>query len=128
VAAVIYLDTHVLVWLYALGGGSLSPAAAAALGSAQDIRISPMSRLELQYLYEVGRVTEPAAEVVDALHAALGVVICDAPFGAIAREAEALSWARDPFDRLIVAHAALHEAPLVTKDAVVHAHYPAALW
>jgi PIN domain nuclease of toxin-antitoxin system len=87
-----------------------------------------MARLELQYLYEVGRVTEPASVVFDALHAALGLVLCDAGFGAVVRQAERYTWTRDPFDRLIVAQAALHEASLITKDRTLHANYPAAVW
>lgn len=124
----IYLDSHVAVWLHALGAGSLSEAGAALIESADDIRISPMARLELQYLFEIGRVTEPAAAVVDALHAALGLTVCGASFAAVVREAEQHTWTRDPFDRLIVAQAALHEAPLVTKDEMLHAHYAATVW
>lgn len=124
----IYLDTHVAIWLYALGAGSLSPAAAECLAGAEDLRISPMARLELQYLYEIGRVTEPAARVCDALEAALDLKLCDASFAAVLREAEQQRWTRDPFDRLIVAQAALHDAPLVTKDESLHAHYARAVW
>jgi PIN domain nuclease of toxin-antitoxin system len=128
VAAVIYLDTHVLIWLYALGASSLSPAASQRIAASEDLRISPMARLELQYLYEIGRVTEPAAAVFDALHAALDLRLCGASFGAVVREAERQRWTRDPFDRMIVAQAALHDAPLVTKDATLHAHYARAVW
>lgn len=124
----IYLDSHVAIWLYALGAESLSRAATDRIAGSEDIRISPMVRLELQYLYEIGRVTEPAAAVMDALHAALGLTLCSASFGAVVREAERHTWTRDPFDRLIVAQAALHEAPLVTKDETLHAHYAAAVW
>lgn len=87
-----------------------------------------MVRLELQYLYEIERVSEPAAPVLDALHAALGLTVCTAAFAAVVREAESHAWTRDPFDRLIVAQAALREAPLVTKDDSLHDHYPAAVW
>ena len=124
----IYLDTHVAIWLHALGGESLSPPAREALEEADDIRISPMVRLELQYLYELTRVTEPASTVVDALHAALGLTVCGASFPAVSREADRHSWTRDPFDRLIVAQASLHEAPLVTKDEMLHTHYPHTVW
>ena len=127
-APLIYLDTHVAVWLYALGAQSLSTAAAELIEESDDLRISPMARLELQYLHEIGRVTEPAAAVVDALNTALGLVVCGAPLPAVVGEAERLGWTRDPFDRLIVAQAALHDAPLVTKDEVLHEHYSAAVW
>jgi PIN domain nuclease of toxin-antitoxin system len=99
-----------------------------ARAASEDIRISPMVRLELQYLHEIGRVSEPAVGVVDALHVALGLTVCNAAFAAVVREAESNRWTRDPFDRLIVGQAALQEAPLITKDATVHANYPAAVW
>ena len=124
----IYLDTHVAAWLYASGGPALSAAAAELIGASDDVRISPMVRLELQYLYEVGRVAEPAAVVVDALSGTLGLTVCGAPFASVAHEAESLGWTRDPFDRLIVAQALLHGAPLVTKDATIHANYAHAVW
>ena len=124
----IYLDTHVAVWLHALGGSCLPPEATRLLDEADDIRICPMVRLELQYLYELDRVTQPASAVLDHLHAALGLVVCPAPFPAIVREADRHDWTRDPFDRLIVAHAALHSAPLVTKDETLHERYNHAIW
>ena len=124
----IYLDTHVAAWLHAAGADLLSEEAVRRIERADEIRISPMVRLELQYLYEVGRVTQPATLVLDALQAGLGVRVCDAPFPAVARAAESETWTRDPFDRMIVAQAALREAPLVTKDRVLHQHYDRAVW
>ena len=127
-AALTYLDSHVLVWVYGLGGGSLSPRARELIETSDELRASPMARLELQYLYEVGRTSQPAATVIEALRDALGLTICGATFEAVVRQAEAYTWTRDPFDRLIVAQAALHEAPLVTKDQTLHAHYAGAVW
>jgi PIN domain nuclease of toxin-antitoxin system len=124
----IYLDSHVVVWLYGLGADSLSPKARALVAASDDIRISPMVRLELQYLYEIGRVTQPAAEVVDALGSELGLSVCKTDFPAVVHAAESLDFTRDPFDRLIVAHASLHGAALVTKDEHLHRHYAAAVW
>lgn len=124
----IYLDTHVVAWLYSLGPAALSKPAAEALEKAEDIRISPMVRLELQFLYELGRVAEPPIAVLDELSATLGLSVCPAAFAAVVREAEGHRWTRDPFDRLIVAQAALHQAPLVTKDETLHARYSAAVW
>jgi PIN domain nuclease of toxin-antitoxin system len=127
-AGLIYLDTHVVAWLHGHGAAALSDTAAAAFEEADELRYSPMVRLELQYLLEVGRTTQPAVEVLDALGAATGMVVCNAPFAAVVREAEGYTWTRDPFDRLIVAQAALHDAPLLTKDALLHRHYGRALW
>jgi PIN domain nuclease of toxin-antitoxin system len=128
VAPVIYLDTHVAAWLYATGPDALSSRAAELITGSDDVRVSPMVRLELQYLYEIGRVAEPAATVVDALAAALGLTVCATSFVRVAHEAEKVSWTRDPFDRLIVAQATVHAAQLVTKDTTMHANYPGAVW
>jgi PIN domain nuclease of toxin-antitoxin system len=125
---VTYLDTHVVAWLYGLGASSLTPRAARLLEETSDIRISPMVRLELQYLYEIGRVGQPPLAVLDALQSNLGLVVCDAGFPAVVRAAESQSWTRDPFDRLIVAQASLFDAPLVSKDSTIQANYPNAVW
>lgn len=124
----IYLDTHVAAWLYAGAAELMSSAARSLVRDSDDIRVSPMVRLELQYLFEVGRVTAPATRVMDELRTALGLTVCDASFVAVAHLAEGLGWTRDPFDRLIVAHAALHDAPLVTKDGSLHRNYPGCVW
>jgi PIN domain nuclease of toxin-antitoxin system len=92
-----------------------------------DIRVSPMVRLELQYLFEIGRVGQPPLPVLDVLESALGLTICKAAFPAIVRKAESQVWTRDPFDRLIVAQAALFDASLVTKDVTIHANYTRAI-
>jgi len=127
-APLIYLDTHVVVWLYARGKEAVTPKVAGLLESISDIRLSPMVRIELQYLFEIERVSTPPLPVLDALESALGVTICKAPFPAVVREAESHGWTRDPFDRLIVAQAALLDAPLITKDENIHAYYSKAVW
>jgi PIN domain nuclease of toxin-antitoxin system len=96
--------------------------------ASSDIRISPMVRLELRCLFEIGRVGEPPMPVLGILGAAIGLTVCTAPFPAVVREAEAHDWTRDPFDRLIVAQASLIGTPLITKDANVHGHYRHGVW
>ena len=39
-----------------------------------------------------------------------------------------LSWTRDPFDRIITAHASLFDAPLLTKDSRIQHYYQRAVW
>jgi PIN domain nuclease of toxin-antitoxin system len=46
----------------------------------------------------------------------------------VAIAVERVQWTRDPFDRLIVAQALLHDAPLITKDEHIRRHYAGALW
>ena len=124
----IYLDTHVVVWLYGLGVAAVPEPVLRAIDAADELRISPMVRLELQYLYEIERVAQPALEVLDGMQATLGLAQCDAPFAAVVQAAQAQRWTRDPFDRLIVAQASLYDAPLITKDEQIHIHYPHACW
>ena len=127
VEALIYLDTHVIVWLYASGKETVPKLALDRIRE-DEVKISPMVRLELQYLYEIGRVSTPAAVVFDELAAAIGLSICSQSFPAIVSESEKQSWTRDPFDRIIVAHAALSGSTLITKDETIHRHYPHACW
>jgi PIN domain nuclease of toxin-antitoxin system len=128
VESLIYLDTHVVAWLYARGGNALSAAAAEAIDGADRVLISPMVRLELQYLFEIGRLGGPALPVLDELAVTVGLEVCELEFDAVVRAAEDQAWTRDPFDRLIVAQAARRDAPLVTKDQTIHDHYPRAVW
>ena len=44
------------------------------------------------------------------------------------RQALAEKWSRDPFDRLIVAHAKAQKTPLVTRDEKIRENYRLAVW
>jgi PIN domain nuclease of toxin-antitoxin system len=118
VATVIHLDTHVVVWLYAGDLRRFSPAARRRLDR-EELRISPMVALEVQYLHEVGRISENASVVLSDLGRKLGLAQAEGDFSAVAAAATDLGWTRDPFDRLIVAHAALSGAALLTKDRTI---------
>ena len=124
----VYLDTHVVVWLYASGGESLSDVARERIEAAGRLLVSPMVRLELAYLYELERITESAAVILDYLEQPLGLEVCDRPFDEVATAAARLTWTRDPFDRLITAQAAVGGNLLLTKDAHIREHYARALW
>lgn len=122
-----HLDTHVVVWLFA-GQLERFPKKACALLEDESLIISPMVCLELQYLYEIGRVTVPSAQIVQTLQASIDLHVSGAPFHEIAMEAISLSWTRDPFDRMIVAQATAEKATLLTKDTHIHSHYKRAFW
>jgi PIN domain nuclease of toxin-antitoxin system len=127
VASVAYLDTHVVSWLYA-GRTDLLPDRVRETIQERDILISPMVRLELQYLYEIGRTRTPAAKVIQELAGTIGLKLCSHPFPKVIERAERQSWTRDPFDRVIVAQAALEKSVLVTKDRSIRSHYGEAVW
>ena len=123
----IYLDTHVVAWLYA-GELELLPASVRDLLEAEELLISPMVELELQYLFECGRTALPGRVVVDALAGEIGLARCGLPFGQVVAEALGQAWTRDPFDRLIVAQARARRLPLLTRDQTILDHYDDAVW
>lgn len=123
----IYLDTHVAAWLYA-GRTDLLPALAKSLIDGNELLISPMAGLELQYLFEIKKTTEPAATVLDELRRSIGLAMCDLPFPDVIRLSLAQTWTRDPFDRIIVAQAKLRGAPLLSKDRTLRSRYELAIW
>jgi PIN domain nuclease of toxin-antitoxin system len=87
-----------------------------------------MVALEVQYLHEVGRISENAGVVLSDLARKLGLVQAEGDFSAVAAAAMDLGWTRDPFDRVIVAHAALYGATLLTKDRSIRRNYGRAVW
>lgn len=123
----IYLDTHAAVWLYA-GRVELFPPSVRELVASEDLLVSPMVELEIEYLHEVGRLGGGGRAVREGLEALVGLRVCDRPFGQVVAKALDQTWARDPFDRLIVAQAALTDAVIITKDRLIREHYPRAFW
>lgn len=123
----IHLDTHILVWLYSRRRRRI-PAQVHRRLERESVAISPVVEMELAFLFQVGKVSGPPAEVLDDLGASLGLTTSDAPFAAVARAAVALTWTRDPFDRLIVAQSVVDRADLVTADESILANHPGAIW
>ena len=123
----IYLDTNATLWL-AAATDQLSKTAIATINDAKALTPSPMVLLEIEYLYEVGRIQQPASAVLTHLRAALPLRLCDRSFAAVAQCAAALKWTRDPFDRLITAQAALGDDVLLTRDKIIRANYANAVW
>lgn len=123
----IYLDTHVVVWLYAGKIKKLSEQAKELING-HDVVISPVVRLELQYLFEIQRITDKANEIVSDLSDRIGLKMCDKNFNTIVSGALDFSWTRDPFDRIIVANAAVNHNILVTKDQNILENYEKAMW
>ena len=123
----IYLDTHAVVWLFAGQVERFAEPVQDLMGE-QPLLVSPMAVLELQYLFETERISEPAQAVLSELGQTIGLSTCDLPFARVVHHALGASWTRDPFDRVIVAQAAAREARLVTKDRRIHEHYGRAVW
>ena len=123
----IYLDTHVVVWLYS-GETELFPATAIQLIEDNELLISPMVLLELQYLLEIKRIIVEPTIIFDNLSETVGLQKCRSSFGRVIAESMRVTWTRDPFDRIITATAAMHSAILLTKDDQIRREYSLALW
>ena len=108
----ILLDTNAIIWLH-LGHARTRQLARLA----QPLNVSPASMLELQVLVEAGRL-QLAADLAQ-IASAMGWLIDDPPAAAWFETAADLGWTRDPFDRLLVAHAQLRGWRLATGDAAI---------
>jgi len=123
----IYLDTHIVVWLYT-GQVEKFTEQAKNLINENNLYISSIVRLELQYLFEIQKITTKEDDILVNLSNQIGLKICDKNFNSIIGKALDFSWTRDPFDHLIVANAALNNDILVTKDQNILEHYKKAVW
>jgi PIN domain nuclease of toxin-antitoxin system len=124
---VIYLDTHVVVWLYA-GEHARLGRAARRLIEAEPLLISPALLLELALLEETGRIKARAPAIFADLQESLALSLCELPFTEVAVVSLQQKWTRDPFDRLIVAQAFARGARLITKDRSIRRHFKDAVW
>lgn len=120
----VLLDTHFLIWTLL---GSKRLARFPWLGDLQPWGISPVSLLEIQFLAEVGRLEADTAQLLQLLNGDRRFVIDEPPLLALSQRALDLSWTRDPFDRLLVAHSSLRRAPLATLDERIRKHHRSVL-
>lgn len=123
----IALDTHVVVWLHA-GETQLFPKVALARLDAEPSVLCPLVALELEYLYEIERIAFPADTILADLAADIGLEVCFRPFAPTLRESLKQKWTRDPFDRMIAAHAIANNLDLLTKDGSILNNCKQAFW
>jgi len=121
------LDTHVVIWLFEGASDQFSALARKTVEAGQ-CQISPMVRLELQYMFEIGRNKLDAQAVLNGLRDEVEIIEATTDFSRVIAAALSLNWTRDPFDRLIVAQAINDNAVLITKDRTIRLHCANALW
>jgi PIN domain nuclease of toxin-antitoxin system len=119
-AALILLDTNAIIWL--LRGDSR---AAALTARSTRLYASPASVLELQFLSESGRLRVRGGGSVARLVHDERWVLDDPSSAAWFERAITVGWTRDPFDRLLVAHARLRKWRLATGDGALIAQLDA---
>ncbi len=124
----IYLDTHVVVWLYGFAAQKLSERALKLIEESLHVLISPMVLLELEFLHEIGKIAVLPQIIHEYLADRIALEICGRDFQEVVRNAMRQTWTRDPFDRMITAQAALGNDMLITKDRLIRDRYPQAIW
>jgi PIN domain nuclease of toxin-antitoxin system len=109
-AAVILLDTHAVIWI------SQRHRRVRPLQRFPRIYLSPASLLEIQFLLDAGRVRLGDGRSPTMLAGDDRWRLDEPPAAKWFAIACELSWTRDPFDRLLAAHARLRGWKLATAD------------
>lgn len=124
----VYLDTHAVVWIYDRLLAKFSDKALKAIESSE-ILVSPIVLLELEYLFEIDRITVSSISMIEYLEQRINLKVDEQikPSRWFVTSLQE-KWTRDPFDRLIVSHAKMKSAPLISKDRSILKHYSKALW
>lgn len=122
-----YLDTHVVVWLYA-GEIERFPSKVLKILENSELYISPVVLLEIKYLNEIRRIKAEPTLIFENLASATDLKMCTLPFIRVITEALGQTWTRDPFDRIITGTAHSQKSPLVTKDKTILKNYSKAVW
>ena len=123
----IYLDTHVIVWLFSGETNKISNKALELIEECE-LLVSPMVVLELEFLHEIGRLNYKHDEILASLYHTIDLKICNLSFATIAKESTKHSWTRDPFDRLIVANAICNNSKLLSRDRKIRDNFCEAVW
>ncbi len=122
-----FIDTHVLIWISNGDIHKISEKAKALLERSQ-FYVSPISILEIDYLHEIGKYDFSGHRFLVDFNKKEPLTIPEDPFFKVIQESSKITWTRDVFDRILVAHAKLHNAPLITKDEKIRTHYKKAVW
>jgi PIN domain nuclease of toxin-antitoxin system len=125
--SVIYLDTHVAIWLYS-GQLDLFKPQCLELINDNPIAISHIVRLEMKYLCEIGRINQTPDVIIKTLIDEIGLFMSENDIDRIISHAIHLDFTRDPFDRIIVADAQINNSLLISKDQNIKKHYKNTIW
>ncbi len=115
-ADVILLDTNALIWI-----DSGHRRARSLLARGDRLGVSPATLLELRFLHEANKIRLKDGAVRWVLEDERWALDEPPATSWFLRAAE-VSWTRDPFDRLLAAHALLRRWRLATSDAIVLEH------
>ncbi|MCB9707288.1 MAG: PIN domain-containing protein [Myxococcales bacterium] len=113
----ILLDTNALLWLE-----REHPRSACLQRYEGSLVVSPASLLEIKFLAECGRIKFARSMTIVNLVQDSRWLVDDPPALNWFQSATDVEWTRDPFDRLLVAHASLRRWRLATGDTHIIEH------
>ena len=87
----IYLDTHVVIWLYEGLVDRLSKKAIQMIEE-NDLIISAMVSLEIQLLYDTKKISQSPHVILNGLEKDINLTVCDLPLNDIIQKANNLLW------------------------------------
>ena len=112
------LDTHALIWWFAISERLSLPANRAILDATNEILVSAATAWEIATKHRIGKLPEAAAIALD-----LSGYCASQDFGELpitlddASRAGALpDFHRDPFDRMLIAQALARNIPLISNE------------
>jgi PIN domain nuclease of toxin-antitoxin system len=123
--AMIFADTHVLVWL-ASDSKRLPARAREQLLAEEQLAVSAVTAWEYVELHQRGRFDQ--APAFDELVTELSLQSIDFPADAWRLSIELPPLHTDPIDRMLIAHAMLANAELATADAQMRRYPVKKLW
>ena len=115
----ILLDTHAAIWVLSGNRRVLG-----LLASGRPLVLSPVSVLEIHFLLEAGKARITEADWERRIVQDPRFRQDDARIAEIVASAAALTFTRDPFDRLIAGHAIARGYRLATADSTLLDHLP----
>jgi len=123
----IFIDTHVSIWLFQKDMKKFSKNAIKLIEN-NDIIISAMSILELEFLYEINKINYPQDEIISYLQNTIDLKISKNSLENVTKKAVDIKFTRDPFDRIIIADCLVSNLKLLTRDRNILSNFDNAVW
>jgi PIN domain nuclease of toxin-antitoxin system len=117
-----FLDSHIVIWLYEKRLDLLSEKARKFIEE-NDLLISPIVKMEIEYLFEIEKIKDDSDTIINYLEKHIDLKIENSDFLEIIKISINEKWTRDPFDRIIVAHAKSMDLSLISKDEKINKNY-----
>lgn len=127
---ILLLDTHAFMW-WAGEPEKLSPSALTAIKDrTNQLLLSVATVWEMQIKHQLGKLelTLPLEEIVEREQRAKNIELLPIDIASVLKLDALPLHHRDPFDRILMAQALVHNAVLITSDSVFSQYSISTLW